>query len=97
MVKSKPHSEYWAGIHLSLESLTVLGLLVGLQLGELALGCLFPLPLAAAPLNSGLAPQFPGGSKQGEDLDRERGHQEKKQTNKTVGSEFEISTRNATS
>ena len=40
MVKSKPHSEYWAGIHLSLESLTVLGLLVGLQLGELALGCL---------------------------------------------------------
>lgn len=59
MVKSKPHSEYWAGIHLSLESLTVLGLLVGLQLGELALGCLFPLPLPATPLNSGLAHPIP--------------------------------------
>lgn len=57
--KSKPHSEYWAGIHLSLESLTVLGLLVGLQLGELALGCLSSLQLAAAPLNSGLAHPIP--------------------------------------
>lgn len=43
MVKSKPYSESRAGIHLSLESLTVLGQLGVDVLGEQALGCLFPL------------------------------------------------------
>lgn len=75
MVKSKPHQEFWAGIHLPLEPVTVLGLLAEDLLVELASGLPPSLQLAAAPLTSGLTHPILRGLQGGPRMyGGERGH-----------------------